>query len=592
MAAVNDVPQLVDKKGGSYAASALKLDPGKFNKWKKQMLYYLARMEPYYLKCIKDGPFQPKIVDDDIMELVISCVLAKETWTDLVHSFEGPSNTKENRIMDLKLKYQTFKAKSTESLSQTYTRYKTLLNKLANNGVNLSKHEINISMKVPESQAVNESLKPTEASTDPESSNDSEAEAITPLPPLNILEGASPSSEVMSLTFQPHSPKERPDLGIKKHTKLETQDSSNKSVSGTVTVSETKQTTPSVPTEDSLLHDMQREDHRTSDHELYIASLKGVRTTRLSRISLMIVETTLSVKSVEAMITLPQDTIVMIHVEALYTPPLTTMSLITSKERHIRKPIWYLDSGCSRSMTGVKSYLYKYVEQPEPRRNDVYVLDMSSLSLNGARFFAKASETDNGTEFRNHKLESFCDEKGISQNFSSPYTPEQNGVAERNNITLIEAARTMLNGLVLSKHFWTEAVRITCYTLNRSIIVKSHDKTPYEIFRERILDISYFHVFGYPVFIRNYKDHLGKFDAKADDGYFLGYFFVSKAFRVFNTIRQKVEETYHVTFDESVKAIRFTNTSVDEIGINDSTRYPPDEFLQEDDPSRQYQVDS
>ena len=70
----------------------------------------------------------------------------------------------------------------------------------------------------------------------------------------------------------------------------------------------------------------------------------------------------------------------------------------------------------------------------------------------------KQIRTDNGTEFKNHDLESFCDEKGISQNFTSPYTPEQNGVAERKNRTLIEAVRIMLNGSVLSKHFWTEAV--------------------------------------------------------------------------------------------------------------------------------------
>ncbi|GJS85675.1 retrovirus-related pol polyprotein from transposon TNT 1-94 [Tanacetum coccineum] len=200
----------------------------------------------------------------------------------------------------------------------------------------------------------------------------------------------------------------------------------------------------------------------------------------------------------------------------------------------------------------------------------------------------KQIRTDNGFEFRNSELECFCDEKGIYQNFSSPYTPEQNGVAERKNITLIEAARTMLNGSVLSKHFWTEAIRITCNTHNRSIIVKRHDKTPYEIFRERILDISYFHVFGCLVFIHNHKDQLGKFDAKADDGYFPGYSFVSKAFSVFNTRRQQIEETYHVTFDESMEAIRFINTTVDEFGINDSSRCPPDEFLQEDDPSRQW----
>ncbi|GKA42380.1 retrovirus-related pol polyprotein from transposon TNT 1-94 [Tanacetum coccineum] len=178
----------------------------------------------------------------------------------------------------------------------------------------------------------------------------------------------------------------------------------------------------------------------------------------------------------------------------------------------------------------------------------------------------KQIKTDNRTEFKNHELESFCNEKGISQNFSSPYTPEQNSIAERKNRTLIEAARTMLNGSVLSN---TSGLK-----------------------QERIHDISYFHMFGCPVFIHNHKDHLGKFDAKADDGYFLGYSFVSKAFRVFNTRRQQIEETYHVIFDESMDAIRFTYTSEDEIGIDDSSRYPPDEFFHEDDPSRQYQTDS
>ncbi|GJR50532.1 hypothetical protein Tco_1401053 [Tanacetum coccineum] len=89
----------------------------------------------------------PHLVDkkgDDIIESVIRCETSKDTWTDLVHSFEGPSDNKETRIMDLKLEYQTFKAKPSESLSQTYTRYKSLLNELANDGVNLSKQEINV----------------------------------------------------------------------------------------------------------------------------------------------------------------------------------------------------------------------------------------------------------------------------------------------------------------------------------------------------------------------------------------------------------------------------------------------------------------
>ncbi|GJS38776.1 retrovirus-related pol polyprotein from transposon TNT 1-94 [Tanacetum coccineum] len=178
----------------------------------------------------------------------------------------------------------------------------------------------------------------------------------------------------------------------------------------------------------------------------------------------------------------------------------------------------------------------------------------------------------------NNILVNFYDEKGISQNFSSSYTPEQNGVAERKNRTLIEAARTMLSGSVFSKQYWTEAVATACYTQNRSTIVKRHLKTPYEIFHKRIPNINFLHVFGCPVYIHNHKDHFGKFDEKVDDGYLLRYSLVSKAFRVFNTRRQQTEETYHITFDESPEAIKFLKPSADNINIAKNKRYPPDEY--------------
>ncbi|GKC72940.1 retrovirus-related pol polyprotein from transposon TNT 1-94 [Tanacetum coccineum] len=112
------------------------------------------------------------------------------------------------------------------------------------------------------------------------------------------------------------------------------------------------------------------------------------------------------------------------------------------------------------------------------------------------------------------------------------------------NKTLIEAARTMLSGSVFSKQYWTKAIATACYTQNKYTIVKIHLKTPYEIFHKRILNINFLHVFGCPVYIHNHKDHLGKFDEKADDGYLLGYSLVSKAFRVFNTrsIRIHIEQ--------------------------------------------------
>ncbi|GJU91494.1 retrovirus-related pol polyprotein from transposon TNT 1-94 [Tanacetum coccineum] len=514
---------------------------------------------------------------------------------------------------------------------------------------------------------------------------------------MKKLQGASPSSEVMPLTYQDHSPKERPGPVtvcdtepltslVPTKVKINDQESkideltkvskSSKSVNSSKLSQESKpngkNTDSSKPVKPKPLHKpklkcelchytnhstddcyrilycmkCKKEDHRTSDHDMYVTSLNNSKNYKAQPYQYA------------------SPSIQILKAKAKPFPPCTHCGFNDHRHddcqnypeceicrsyyhftsghnrvihRYTREPIWYLDSGCSRSMTGVKSYLHKYVKQPGPkvvfgdnsscitkgygsincgdivffkvafvnglkydlisisqlcdakyivqsddkqgtifnankeivlialRRNDVYVLDISSLTPNGACFFAKASKsvnwikhaqhvkkesikasfktkqifsikrclhllhmdlfrpvspmyinhekytlvivdeysrytwvhflrkksqvaemimsfirmvenqndvkvkqirTDNGTEFRNFELESFCDEKGISQNFSSPYTPEQNGVAERKNRTLIEDARTMLNGLVLSKYFWIEAVRIACYTQN------------------------------------------------------------------------------------------------------------------------------
>ncbi|KAJ9564153.1 hypothetical protein OSB04_000119 [Centaurea solstitialis] len=163
----------------------------------------------------------------------------------------------------------------------------------------------------------------------------------------------------------------------------------------------------------------------------------------------------------------------------------------------------------------------------------------------------RSIRSDHGTELKNSTLKTFFDQKGISQNFSSVRTPQQNGVAERRNRTLIEAARSMLSEANLATQFWAEAVNTACYTQNRSLIVKRFRRTPYELFRNRKPSIEHLHIFGCVCYILNNKDNLGKFDSKSDDGIFLGYSSISKTYRVFNKRRQAIEETIHVKFDES-----------------------------------------
>ncbi|GJT49300.1 retrovirus-related pol polyprotein from transposon TNT 1-94 [Tanacetum coccineum] len=163
----------------------------------------------------------------------------------------------------------------------------------------------------------------------------------------------------------------------------------------------------------------------------------------------------------------------------------------------------------------------------------------------------KIIRSDNGTEFKNKVMDEFCREKGIKREYSVARTPQQNGVAERKNRTLIEAARTMLADSKLPTTFWAEAVSTACYVQNRVLVVKPHNKTPYELFRGFKPTIGFMKPFGCHVTILNTLDHLGKFDGKSDDGFFVGYSLNSKAFRVYNTRTKKVQENLHVGFLEN-----------------------------------------
>ncbi|GKA04003.1 putative ribonuclease H-like domain-containing protein [Tanacetum coccineum] len=163
----------------------------------------------------------------------------------------------------------------------------------------------------------------------------------------------------------------------------------------------------------------------------------------------------------------------------------------------------------------------------------------------------KIIRSDNGTEFKNKVMDDFCREKGIKREYSVARTPQQNGVAERRNKTLIEAARTMLADSKLPTTFWAEVVSTACYVQNKVLVVKPHNKTPYELFRGFKPALSFMRPFGCHVTILNTLDSLGKFDGKSDEGFFVGYSLSSKAFRVYNTRTRMVEENLHIGFLEN-----------------------------------------
>nr|GEU76519.1 ribonuclease H-like domain, reverse transcriptase, RNA-dependent DNA polymerase [Tanacetum cinerariifolium] len=106
-------------------------------------------------------------------------------------------------------------------------------------------------------------------------------------------------------------------------------------------------------------------------------------------------------------------------------------------------------------------------------------------------------------------MNEFCKMKGIMREFSVARTPQQNGVAKRKNRTLIEAARTMLADSKFPTTFWAEAINTACYVQNKVLVIKPHNKTPYELFLGRKPTLSFMRAFGCPITILNSLDHLG-----------------------------------------------------------------------------------
>jgi hypothetical protein len=163
----------------------------------------------------------------------------------------------------------------------------------------------------------------------------------------------------------------------------------------------------------------------------------------------------------------------------------------------------------------------------------------------------KKIRSDNGTEFKNSQIEGFLEEEGIKHEFSSPYTPQQNGVVERKNRTLLDMARAMLDEYKTSDRFWAEAVNTACYAINRLYLHWILKKTSYELLIDKKPNVSYFRVFGSKCFILIKRGRKSKFAPKAVEGFLLCYDSNTRAYRVFNKSTRLFEVSCDIVFDET-----------------------------------------
>nr|GEZ09262.1 integrase, catalytic region, zinc finger, CCHC-type, peptidase aspartic, catalytic [Tanacetum cinerariifolium] len=170
--------------------------------------------------------------------------------------------------------------------------------------------------------------------------------------------------------------------------------------------------------------------------------------------------------------------------------------------------------------------------------------------------------TDDGTEFVNHTLTGYYERIGIFHQKTVPRTPQQNGVVERQNRTLVEAARTMLIFSKASMFLWDEAVATAYNTQNQSLIHTRHHKTPCELVHNKKLDLTFFRVFGALCYPTNDSKVLGKLQPTADTGIFVGYAPSRKGYRIYNKRTRRIMETIHIQFDELTELIGPVHLSV------------------------------
>lgn len=166
----------------------------------------------------------------------------------------------------------------------------------------------------------------------------------------------------------------------------------------------------------------------------------------------------------------------------------------------------------------------------------------------------KILRSDNGREFCNQKMDDYLESCGIKKETTAPYTPEQNGKAERDNRTIVESARTMILSKNLPLSLWAEAVNTAIYALNRTVWT-TDGVTPYEMWVEKTPNLKHLRIFGSEAFVHVPKQFTKKFDARAKKVFFVGYEGESENYRLYNPGTKTVSVSRNVTFHERVGKI-------------------------------------
>jgi hypothetical protein len=164
----------------------------------------------------------------------------------------------------------------------------------------------------------------------------------------------------------------------------------------------------------------------------------------------------------------------------------------------------------------------------------------------------KVVRSDRGGEFSSGNFKEFYDKHGIKREYTIPRTPQQNGVVERQNRSIQQMTRSMLNERNIPQRYWVEAIHTAVHILNKAHLRPHSDKTPYELWFGRPASIKHFKFFGSKCYIKNNDENIGKYDDRVDEGIFLGYATNSKGYRCYNKRLHKLVDCIDIKVDEEI----------------------------------------
>lgn len=207
---------------------------------------------------------------------------------------------------------------------------------------------------------------------------------------------------------------------------------------------------------------------------------------------------------------------------------------------------------------GGKKYFVTFIDN-KSRWCEVYFIKNKSEVLEVFKRYKAEAETftgckikflqsDNGLEYVNREFDQVLRSNGIKRRLTVPHTPQQNGVAERKNRTLVEMARCMMRQAGSSPAFWAEAINTACYVRNRCPTSALNGGIPFTEWTGKIPTVNFMQIFGAKVFVKDKNPNKGKFDSRAIEGIFTGYDTESKAYRVYVQTTKKIIVSRDVKF--------------------------------------------